>query len=183
MKISTDNKSKIIAKKIIHKSKYFQLENVTFIRNEKTFTKDIIRRTPTVIVLPIDAEDNMFLVSQFRDSMQEALLEVVAGHMEPGETPLESAKNELQQETGLTAEKWKQISSFYVSANMDAVVHIFYATGLTKGKQDLDDDEDIEIIKLPFGKVLEKIEAGEIRVSSNIAALLLLDKLRREGKV
>ncbi len=182
MKSNTDNKSKIVATEPAFKSKYFKIEKVTIERKGKTFTEDILSRTPTVIILPVNEKDEIYLVSQYRDSMQERLLEVVAGHMEKGESPLEAAKKELKEETGLSAKTWKQLSTLYVSANMNAVAHIFYATDLTEGKQDLDEDEDIKIIKIPFQKALKKIDNGEIRVSSNIASLLLLDRWRKEAE-
>jgi ADP-ribose pyrophosphatase len=181
MKNNTEPKSKILSTKNSFKSRYFQVDKVTIERDGKTFTKDIVSRTPTVIILPINDKDEIYLVSQYRDSMQETLLEVVAGHMESGESELEAAQNELKEEVGLTAKTWRQLSSFYVSANMNAVVHIFYATDLTEGKQELDSDEDIEIIKVPFNKALKMIDDGIIKVSSNIAALLLLDRWRREA--
>jgi len=183
MKSTTDVKSKILSKETILKSRYFQIDKVVIARNNKTFTKEIIRKTPAVIILPINDLDEIYLVSQFRDSMQEVLLETVAGHIEEGNTPLEGAKKELQEETGLTAKTWKKIGTFYVSANVDAVIHIFYATDLTEGKQNQDFDEDIEVVKIPFLDALRKIENGEICVSPNAAALLLLDKLKREGKL
>jgi len=182
MKISTDIKAKVIDKKNIHKSKYFELDKVTIERNGKTFTKDIITRTPTVIIIPENEKGEIYLVSQYRDSMEKVLIETVAGHMEKGDTPLVAAKKELHQETGLTAKTWEQMGTFYVSANMNAEVHIFYATDLEEGMQDLDEDEDIEIIKISFDQALSKIDNGKIRVSSNIAALLLLDRWKREAR-
>lgn len=182
MKSNTANKTKILSTETVLKSKYFYVDKVAIERGGKTFTKEIIRRIPAVIILPINEFDEIYLVSQFRDSVQEVLLETVAGHIEKGDTPLESAKKELQEETGLTAKNWKQIGTFYVSANMDAVVHIFYATDLTEGEQNLDFDEDIEVVKVPFSEALRKVANGEIHVSNNIAAILLLDKLKREGK-
>jgi ADP-ribose pyrophosphatase len=181
MKSNTDPNSKITSSETAFKSKYFQVDKVTIERDGKTFTKDILRRTPVVLILPINEKDEIYLVSQFRDSMQERLTEVVAGHIEEGQTPLEAAKAELKEEAGLTAKTWKQLTSFYVSANMDAVVHVFFATDLTEGAQELNEDEEIEIIKVPFRKALEKIDSGEIRVSSNIASLLLLDRWRRQA--
>lgn len=177
-----DAKSKIISTKNIHKSKYFQVDSVKLERNGKTFTKDIISRTPAVIILPETSSGEIYLVSQYRDSMREVLLETVAGHMEDGDTPLQAAKRELRQETGLTAKIWKQLETLYVSANMNAVAHVFYATDLEEGEQDLDIDEDITIVKIPFDTALRKIDAGEIRVSSNIASLLLLDRWKREAR-
>lgn len=175
------NKSKIFSKETVFKSKYFQIDKVTTEINGKTITKDILRRTPAVIILPINEKDEIYLVSQFRDSMQETLLEVVAGHVEEGEDPFEAAKKELKEEAGLTAKTWKQLDTFYVSANMDAVVHVFYATDLTEGEQDQDFDENITIVKIPFEKALKKIDTGEIRVTSNIASLLVLDRWRKEA--
>ena len=177
------SKSKILSSKNVFKSRYYRIDKEEIERDGKVFTKDILKRTPTVIILPINEKDEIYLVSQYRDSMQKELLEVVAGHIEDSDTPLEAAKKELKEEAGLTAQDWKQISTFHVSANMDAVVHIFYARDLTEGVQELEEDEDIEMVKLPFSEALLKIESGEISVSSNIAAILLFDKLRREGKV
>lgn len=182
MKNSTEHNTKVLSTKTVFKSKRFHIDKVTIKRNGKTFTKDILRRTSSVIVLPINENDEIHLVSQYRDSYQQALLEVVAGHMEEGETPLEAAKKELQEETGLTAKTWRQIESIHTSANIHDEVHIFYAEDLTEGEQDLNEDEDIEIVKIPFEKALEKIDKGEIRVSSNIASLLLLDRWRKEAE-
>ncbi|HVF69357.1 MAG TPA: NUDIX hydrolase [Xanthomonadales bacterium] len=183
MKSNTDNNTKIISTNPAFKSKYFQVDKVTIDRNGKIITKDILSRTPTVIILPISAKDEIYLVSQFRDSYQEVLLETVAGHIEEGDTPLESAKKELQQETGLIAKTWKHISTIHTSANINDNIHIFYAEDLTEGSQNLDEDEDIEVVKMPFEKALKMIDTGEIRVSSNIASLLLLDRWRREANI
>lgn len=181
MNNNTEPKTKITSKQTVFKSKYFKIDRAVIQRDGKTFTKDILSRTPTVIVLPVNAQSEIYLVSQYRDSMQKTLLETVAGHIEKGDTPLESAKKELKEEVGLTAKTWKQIGTFYVSANMNAIVHIFYATDLTEGIQNLDDDENIKVIKIPFKEALLRIETGEICVSSNVASLLFLDKCRRKG--
>lgn len=174
-------KSKIISSKKVFKSKYYWIDQEEIKRDGKIFRKDILKRTPTVIVLPINEKDEIFLVSQFRDSMQERLTEVVAGHIEKGQSPLDAAKVELKEETGLTAKTWKRLGIFYISANMEAVVHVFFATDLTIGTQMLEEDEEIELIKTPFEKALQMIDEGEIRVATNIAALLLLDRWRKEA--
>lgn len=183
MKNNTGPKSKILSSETSFRSKYFKVDKVTIERDGKIFTKDILSRTSSVIILPINDNDEIFLVSQYRDSYQKVLLEVVAGHMEEGESPLESAQKELQEETGLTAKVWKHINTMHTSANIRDEVHIFYASDLTEGKQNFDEDENIEIVKVPFEKAIDMIKTGAICVSSNIASLLLLDKLRREGKI
>jgi ADP-ribose pyrophosphatase len=183
MKFNTATNSKIISSKNVFKSKYFRIDNEKIERDGKVFTKDILKRTPTVIVLPINDKDEIYLVSQFRDSYQKVLLETIAGHIENGDSPLQSAKKELKEEAGLTAKQWRKLGSFMTSANIQDEVYVFCATGLTEGVATPDEDEDIEVVKISYSEALSKIENGEISVSSNVAAVLLLDKLRREGKV
>ncbi|HSW47922.1 MAG TPA: NUDIX hydrolase [Candidatus Saccharimonadales bacterium] len=176
-------KTKIISTIPAYISKYFRVDKVEIERNGKTFAKDILTRSSSVIILPINDQDEIYLVSQYRDSYQKVLLETVAGHMEEGETPLEAARKELQEETGITAKTWKHLKKIHTSANIHDEVNIFFATELTTGEQNQDEDEDIEIVKIPFAEALSKIEKGEISVSSNIAAILLVDKLKKEGKL
>ena len=118
-----------------------------------------------------------------RDALNRMSLELVAGTIEKDGDPLETAKRELREESGFTAKNWKKLYEWDLSANMNAKVHLFAATDLEPGKQKLDFDEEIEIIKLPIEKVLEKIENAEITAASHIAAILLFDRLRKEGKL
>ena len=115
--------------------------------------------------------------------MQKVALEVVAGTIEDNGNPLETAKRELKEETGLTAKNWKFLGKIHMSANMSAVAHIFIARELTQGKPQLDDDEEISVVKMPFEEAVEKVISGEIDIASNIAAILLFDKLRKESKI
>jgi ADP-ribose pyrophosphatase len=177
------NNTKILSSETVFNSKYFYVEKATIQRDGKVIKKDILKRTSSVIILPIDENDEIYLVSQFRDSYQKVMLETVAGHIEEGESPIEAARKELKEEVGLTAGKWREIAKIHTSANINDAVHVFYATDLNEGDQDLDEDEDIDIVKVPFSTALEKVGTGEMQVSSNIASLLLLDKFRREGKI
>lgn len=174
--------TKILSQKTVFQSKYFQVNRVEIERNGKTFTKDIIERNSSVFVLPLTEENELYLVSQYRDAHGKVLLEIVAGTMDAGETsPLDVAKRELEEEAGLTAKSWKKLATLETSANMKSTVHLFLAKDLTLTKQQMDEDEDITIVKLPMSEVLEKIETGEISISSNVASLLLFDKLQKKN--
>ncbi len=176
--------TKYLSKKTIFQSKYFQVNKLEIERNGKTFSKDIIERNAAAFILPMTEDNEIYLVSQYRDAHRKVLLEIVAGTIDAGETiPLEAAKRELAEEAGLTATEWKQLAVFENSANMKSTVYVFLAKGLSQSAQNQDDDEDITVVKLPFSEVLEKIENGEISISSNIAAFLLFDKLQKAGKV
>lgn len=172
----------ILSTKTVYTAKYFKVIQKEVLRNGKTFKKDFIERTPTVFIIPY-TNDEIYIESQFRDAYEKKLLEVVAGKVEANDDPLETAKRELLEEAGLIAKKWEKIAEWELSANMQSKIFVYAATDLEEKKQKLDSDEEIEIIKIPFKKVLEKIDNYEIIISSNIAALLLFDRLRKEGKL
>lgn len=175
--------TKILSTKTVFTSKYFKVNNVTIERTGKQFTKDIIERTPVVLILPYTTDNMIFMERQYRDALQRMSLELVAGQMDPGEDPLKAAQRELQEETGLIAKKWKKIAKWDQAVNMQTEVHVFFATDLEEGEPHLDEDEVIEVIKMPLTEVLEKIENNEMTAAFHIAAILLFDRLKREGKV
>jgi ADP-ribose pyrophosphatase len=176
--------SKIIAKKEVFKSRHFSIDHITVGKNGKTFEKDLIERIPIVLVLPYTKDNEVYLELQYRDAFEKKILEVVAGSMDhPDEEPLTAAKRELKEETGLSAATWKPLGTWELSVNMKAKIHVFLATDLTEGQAHLDEDEIIEVVKMPLNEALIKIETGEIMAASHIALLLLFDKLRKEGKI
>src|SRR2546423_588151 len=110
--------SKILSQKTVFQSKYFHVDQITVERNGKTFRKDVIKRNSVVVVLPVTQSNEIYLISEFRDVFQKFILEAVAGHMDANEEPLEAAKRELKEETGLHANKWKKLATIHLSANM-----------------------------------------------------------------
>jgi len=183
MNSNTDTKSKILSEQTVFQSKLYKIDRTVIKRNGKTFTKDIIKRNPNVVILPVTENDEIYFVSQYRDAHEKTLLELPAGNMESVGSPLDNAKRELKEETGLTAKTWKQIGTFYTSANINGNVYVFVASDLTQGKTDLEDDEDIRVLKIPLTEAIKKIESGEINVTSIMATLLLFEKMRKEGKI
>ncbi len=172
----------VLSTKTVYTAKYFKVVQKEVKRNGKIFTKDFVERTPTVFIIPY-TKDEIYIESQYRDAFEKKFLEVVAGKIEGDDDPLETAKRELLEEAGLVAKKWVKIAEWELSANMQSKVLVFVATELEEHKQQLDLDEEIEIIKLPIHKVLQKIDEGEIKISTSIAALLLFDRLKKEGKL
>lgn len=174
---------KILATKILFTAKNFQVKRHEIERNGKTFIKDFIDRNPVVLIIPYTKNNEVYIESQFRDALEGITLEVVSGNMEGSDDPLENAKRELAEETGLRAKTWTKIAEWDLSVNMYAKLHVFAATDLEEGKKELDDDEEIEVLKMPLEKVIEKIDNGKITGASHIAALYLFKKLREEGKL
>jgi len=183
MKSNTDIKPKIISKKTIFKSKYFQIENRIIEENGKKFSKDYVIKTPAVFIIPINDNDEIYFARQYRSALEKTTLELFAGHMQPGEEPLDAAKRELREESGFSAKSWKHLATFDISANMVAQIDIFVAKELTGGDLNQEEDENITTIKLDLDSALNKIESGEIDTAPHVAAILLFNKLKKEGKI
>jgi ADP-ribose pyrophosphatase len=172
-----------LSDKTVFQSKFFRVRQVEVEKRGKIISKDIIERNDSIFILALTEGNEIYLVSQFRDALQKETLEIVAGTLDSGEEPLETAKRELAEEAGLTAKIWKQVAKLNVSANMMSKCHIFVARDLTQGTQHQDDDEDITVVKMPFQEAVEKAYNGEIDINSNISALLLVDHMMKEGKL
>ena len=101
---------------------------------------------------------------QFRYPFDEVIWEIPAGKLDQGETDrLEAAKRELREETGYTAQNFTYIGDFYPSpAILSENISMYVATGLQKGEQDLDEDEFLDVVKVPFDEVVRMILNNEI---------------------
>lgn len=174
---------KVISSKTVYKTKYFRIDQNTIERDGKTFTKDIIVRFENVIVIPYTSDGEIYMEDQFRDALGKRSLELVAGQIEDGAGPLETAKKELKEETGLTAKTWHKLGMWDVSPNMVSKAHVFAATDLTEGESALEFEEDINVLKMPLASIVENIENGNMTIGTHIGALFLFKKLREEGKL
>ncbi len=136
--------------------------------------REIVEHSGSVAVVPLDDYGNVLMVRQFRKPVEQELLEIPAGMLEPGEEPASAARRELEEETGYTAHRIEPLVRFFTSPGFcDEEMHAFLATGLVAGQPDPDEDEQIELVPVPLTHVPEMIRRGEIRDGKSIAALLL----------
>jgi len=127
----------------------------------------------TVGILPIDKKLNVWLVRQFRYSINQYSWEIPAGGADEGESLLKAAKRELLEEVGLTAKKWTPILDIHPSnAITDEFAKIFLAEQLQISASNLDDTEDIIAQKFPVTEVIQMIMDGKITDSITIATVL-----------
>lgn len=114
----------------------------------------------------------VLLVEQYRPAAGRHMLEIPAGTIDREESPLECAQRELQEETGYRAENWEPLGHLYPTPGYtNEVLHIFLASGLTKGEQHLDESEDIDVRWIPLTQVEEMIDNGEINDAKTIIAV------------
>lgn len=124
-------------------------------------------------IIPIDTEGNTWLIGQYRYTLDEYAWEIPMGGGPLEEDKLESAKRELKEETGLTAEKWTEIMKIHTSNSVtDEVGFVYLAEELTQGETEFEETEILKIKKLPFTQVLEMVMNGEITDGISIAGVL-----------
>jgi ADP-ribose pyrophosphatase len=136
---------------------------------------EIVETGAAVAIVPV-SDGSVTLVRQKRVAVGGSVLELPAGRIEEGESPLDCARRELREETGLHGGKWVEVSSFFTSPGFaDEKIHLFIATGLDQGPASPEETEDLELVRVPLDEVpslLDGLEDGK-----TLAGLLLL--LRR----
>jgi ADP-ribose pyrophosphatase len=127
-----------------------------------------------VCVVPVDTEGNILFVRQMRPVSKFSLLELPAGHIEPTENPEAAAMREMGEETGFDGTNLIRLGSFFTSPGWcTEFAYCFLVTGLSKSALVPDEDEEIELVRVPVVEIMGMIERGELIDSKAIAALLL----------
>lgn len=143
---------------------------------------DIVEHIGSVAIVPIDAEGNMLFVRQYRHAAGLDLLELPAGTREAGEPYEDCAAREIREETGMAAGKLERIGNFYLAPGYSTeYMAIFLATELRYDPLKADDDEFLQLEKIPIKKALEMAEHGELPDAKTLAALLLARPHLEEG--
>jgi ADP-ribose pyrophosphatase len=110
--------------------------------------REIVEHPGAVAIVAVDREGLLTLVCQRREAARKDLLELPAGTLEEGETPLESARRELEEETGLRGGRWREAAAFYTTPGFCRErMHLFFAEELERGSASPADDEDLELVR------------------------------------
>lgn len=135
---------------------------------------------PGAVGIVAHDERVVYLVRQPREAVEaDRLLEIPAGTIDPGESPLACAKRELAEEVGLRAERWSELHTIFTSPGyVNESLTIFLATGLTQGEADPAEDEQIEVVQLPIGEI-DSALPGIVDAKTLVALLMLKDLVRR----
>ncbi len=141
--------------------------------NGKTAPRDRIAHSGGAGILPLDAEGNIYLVRQYRYGVDQTLLEIPAGKLEPGEDPQNTAVRELTEEVGFLPKEVTPLGYMELSpAYLGEITYLYLGRDLVPQKAALDEDEFLEVVQLPFTKALEMVLAGEITDGKTQNAIL-----------
>jgi ADP-ribose pyrophosphatase len=140
--------------------------------NDKVMDVELVHHKGAVAVVPLIGED-VLLVRQYRYATGGWLLEIPAGKLEPGEEPEACAVRETEEETGYRVADLEPLGWIWTTPGFcDEKIWLFLATGLTETRQGLDEDEVLELARMPLRDAVEKAARGEIHDGKSVAALL-----------
>ena len=150
------------------------VRDTVIIPNGARATREVCLHHGAVCVVPVTEDGEIIMERQFRYPFNEVLWEIPAGKLDKDEFDhLEAAKRELREETGYTAENYTFLGEYYPSpAILSENIHMYLATGLKKGEQDLDEDEFLDVVKVPLDDVVKMIMNNEIQDGKTQAAVL-----------
>jgi 8-oxo-dGTP pyrophosphatase MutT (NUDIX family) len=181
-----DNPWKITSQKNIYDNPWINLTEYQVINpsgNPGIYGK-IHFKNVAIGVLPLDAELNTYLVGQFRFALNQYSWEMPEGGGPEGTDPLESAKRELLEETGLKASQWTEIQRLHLSNSVSDELSILYlARGLEQFEAEPEETEQLIVKKVPFAEIYRMVCDGEITDSMTVAAVLKVQLLLTENRL
>jgi len=136
-------------------------------------TREIVERDDCVAVVALDADGKLLLVRQFRKAVGKELLEIPAGGIDPGESPEEAVKREMQEETGYLPRSVEQLGGFYSAPGYATeYLYLYLATDLIPSQLFAEDTEGISLVRVAPEEIPELISSGGICDAKSIAGLL-----------
>lgn len=143
--------------------------------NGLTIELEVVRHPGAAAVVPITEDGSVVLIRQFRHAAGGFIYEIPAGKLHSGEDPRSCATRELEEEIGYKPGQLMLLSSIFTAPGFtDEVIHVYKATGLTKGRQHLDRDEVLEVVEVSLEEAIGMIRAGTIRDAKTIVGLQLV---------
>lgn len=163
-----------IEQRLMHQGKVVGFyEDIVKLPNGKVVTWDLVKHKGAAAVVPVTENDTILLVKQYRNALDQETLEIPAGGIEPGETPLECVTREIEEETGYRAGKMEHLMTIVTAIGFcDEKIPIYVASDLKPSKQHLDEDEFIDVKEFTIEEIKEMIFDGRIIDAKTISGVL-----------
>lgn len=165
---------KTISSESVYKGKIFEVtKDKALLENGNQVQRDVVHHSGGVTVIPVTDKNEILMVKQYRYPHHKTMLEIPAGKIEPGEKHYDCGKRELLEETGCTCKIYKYLGEIVPTpAYVSEVIHLYIASGLEFSAQKLDDDEFLDVKKIPLEKAVDMVINGEITDSKTQIGVL-----------
>ena len=151
--------------------------------NGRIATREVVEHNGGVCIAALTEQQDLLLVRQFRYPYQEVVLELPAGKIDKGEEPLACGKRELTEETGASAQQYRSLGRLYPSPGYcGEVIHLILATGLSFGRMNPDEDEFLEVERIPLEKAVQMVLDNEVPDAKTQVAVLKTWALLQKGE-
>ncbi len=160
-------------KKPVYQGKIIDLsvETVT-LPNGATTEMEIIAHPGAAAAVPMKDEQTVVMIRQYRHAVGDFIYEIPAGKLHPGEDPRDCARREVEEEIGYKAGRLEPLLSVLTTPGFtNEIIHLFVASDLSPGKQDLGVDEVLEVVEMPLAAVIERIKNGDIKDAKTIIGI------------
>ncbi len=167
------NSIESMTRETIMTGRVFTVERRRYARDgAPPLVREVVVHPGAVTVLPVQADGSIVMIHNFRHAVEQELLELPAGTLEPGESPADCAVRELEEETGYAAGRVEPLCEFFTTPGItDERMLAYLATDLTARQQRLDDGEKIRVEVMDRDRVRGMLAAGDIRDGKTIAIL------------
>jgi ADP-ribose pyrophosphatase len=165
---------KTVASKSIFRGRVIEVTVDTISEGDITYEREVVHHPGSAVIIPVFDDGTIALVRQYRHPTVRYLLEAPAGTLRRGEVPEDGARRELEEELGVVPRRLEKLAEFFVSPGFcEEKMWVYLATELTTTEQRLDDDEVLEVIRIPFSEALSMITTGEIEDAKTIIGVML----------
>ncbi|EIQ0327304.1 NUDIX hydrolase [Staphylococcus pseudintermedius] len=163
---------KTISKESIYKGKIIEVEkHKVSLPNNETAYREVVKHNGAVAICALTPDQQVILVKQYRKALEQELLEIPAGKLEPGEDRESAAMRELEEETGYKAKKLTLIGEVYGTPGFsNEKISVYFAENLVEGKVNLDEDEFVEKVLYSLDDVKKAVEARTIEDAKTFIA-------------
>lgn len=166
---------KTISGETIYEGRIFTVtKDVAELEDGSLADREVIHHPGGVCVVPVTENNEIYMVRQFRYPFAEVTDEIPAGKKDYGEDPAECGRRELLEETGFTCSEYTYLGELYPLPAYDTeIIHMYLARGLKFEKQNPDDDEFLDVIKLPLSEAVDMVMENKIKDGKTKLAILL----------
>jgi ADP-ribose pyrophosphatase len=174
MDTSDKGRPEVLSSETVFAGKLIHVVRDTVREGDQTYVREVVGHPGGAAAVPLFEDGSVAFVSQYRHPARKYVLELPAGKLDPGERPAETAARELEEELGVVAGRLEQLSEFYTTPGFCAErLWVFLATELRETKRRHEEDEIIEVVRMPLSRALALVTAGEIDDAKTIIGLLL----------